>query len=50
MAVLFLFVHIVDTAIVGWGPEAYDRVESVYQNWFVRLLELDSWPRCCTTR
>jgi succinate dehydrogenase / fumarate reductase cytochrome b subunit len=38
--VLFLFVHIVDTAIVGWGPEAYDRVESVYQNWFVRLLEL----------
>jgi len=38
--VLFLFVHIVDTAIIGWGPEAYDRVESVYQNWFVRLLEL----------
>jgi succinate dehydrogenase / fumarate reductase, cytochrome b subunit len=38
--VLFLFVHIADTAVVGWGPEAYDRVESIYHNWFVRLLEL----------
>lgn len=38
--ILFLFVHIVDTAVVGWGPEAYERVSSVYRNWFVRLLEL----------
>jgi succinate dehydrogenase / fumarate reductase, cytochrome b subunit len=38
--ILFLFAHIVDTAIVGWGPEAYNRVTKVYENWFVRLLEL----------
>jgi succinate dehydrogenase / fumarate reductase cytochrome b subunit len=38
--ILFLFVHIVDTAVIGWGPEAYERVSSVYHNWFVRLLEL----------
>ncbi len=38
--ILFLFAHIVDTAVVGWGPGAYNRVTSVYHNWFVRLLEL----------
>jgi succinate dehydrogenase cytochrome b subunit len=38
--ILFLFAHVVDTAVVGWGPEAYDRVASVYHNPFVRLLEL----------
>jgi succinate dehydrogenase / fumarate reductase cytochrome b subunit len=37
---LFLFAHIVDTAVVGWGPEAYERVTSVYHNWVVKLLEL----------
>ena len=38
--ILFLFAHVVDTAVVGWGPQAYNRVLSVYQNWGVRLLEL----------
>jgi len=38
--ILFLFAHVVDTAVVGWGPEAYDRVVSVYHNWAVKLLEL----------
>ena len=38
--ILFLFAHVVDTAVVGWGPHAYDRVVSVYENWVVRLLEL----------
>lgn len=38
--ILFLFAHVIDTAAVGWGPEAYDRVMAVYQNWVVRLLEL----------
>ena len=37
---LFLFAHIVDTAVVGWGPEAYEKVTSVYHNWVVKLLEL----------
>ena len=38
--ILFLFAHIVDTALVGWGPNAYNRVVSVYKNPIVGLLEL----------
>src|SRR5436309_6302866 len=38
--ILFLFAHVVDTAVVGWGPNAYNRVVSVYENPVVRLLEL----------
>ena len=38
--ILFLFAHVVDTAVVGWGPEAYNRVVSVYHNSVVQLLEL----------
>jgi succinate dehydrogenase cytochrome b subunit len=38
--ILFLFAHVIDTAVVGWGPVAYNRVVSVYENWVVRLLEL----------
>lgn len=37
---LFLFAHIVDTALVGWGPDAYNRVVSVYHNPIVELMEL----------
>jgi succinate dehydrogenase / fumarate reductase cytochrome b subunit len=38
--ILFLFAHVIDTAVVGWGPDAYNRVTAVYHNWIVRLLEL----------
>ena len=38
--ILFLFAHVVDTAVIGWGPEAYNRVVEVYHNWVVQLLEL----------
>jgi succinate dehydrogenase / fumarate reductase cytochrome b subunit len=38
--ILFLFAHVLDTAVVGWGPEAYNKVLSVYHNPIVRLLEL----------
>jgi succinate dehydrogenase / fumarate reductase cytochrome b subunit len=38
--ILFLFAHVVDTALVGWGPDAYNRVISVYRNPFIRILEL----------
>src|SRR5436190_7452173 len=38
--ILFLFAHVVDTALVGWGPQAYNRVVHVYQNPIVGLLEL----------
>src|SRR5436309_8257876 len=37
---LFLFAHIVDTALVGWGPDAYNKVVRVYKNPLVGLLEL----------
>jgi succinate dehydrogenase / fumarate reductase cytochrome b subunit len=38
--ILFLFAHIVDTAVIGWGPEAYEKVLDVYHNPLVQLLEL----------
>lgn len=38
--ILFLFSHVLDTALVGWGPEAYNRVIAAYENPLVRLLEL----------
>ncbi len=36
----FLFAHIVDTALVGWGPDAYNRVVSVYHHPIVQIMEL----------
>ena len=38
--ILFLFAHIIDTAVIGWGPEAYNRVTSAYKNPLVHVLEL----------
>lgn len=38
--ILFLFVHVVDTAIIGWGPEAYEKVLRAYANPIVHLLLL----------
>ena len=38
--ILFLFVHVVDTALVGWGPEAYEKVLRAYANPVIHLLEL----------
>lgn len=38
--IMFLFAHVADTALVGWGPEAYNRVTAAYENPLVRLLEL----------
>ena len=37
---LFLFVHIADTALVGFGPHLYNRVVHVYHNAGIRLLEM----------
>jgi succinate dehydrogenase / fumarate reductase cytochrome b subunit len=37
--ILFLFAHVIDTAAVGWGPEAYNRITAAYENPIVRLLE-----------
>src|SRR4249919_3046167 len=33
--ILFLFAHVVDTAVVGWGPEAYNGV---------KIMVFDFWP------
>ena len=38
--ILFLFAHILDTSLVGWGPEFYERVVSVYHNPLIRLMEI----------
>lgn len=38
--ILFLFAHVIDTAVIGWGPEAYNKVMEAYANPIVRSLEL----------
>jgi succinate dehydrogenase / fumarate reductase cytochrome b subunit len=41
VAVLFfLFVHIADTALVGFGPRLYNKVVHAYHNPVIRLLEI----------
>lgn len=37
---LFLLAHILDTALVGFGPDAYNRVVAVYHHPIIRLLEI----------
>ena len=37
---LFLFVHILDTMLVGWGPEVYDRVITIYSHPIFRTSEV----------
>lgn len=37
---LFLLAHILDTALVGFGPEFYNRVVKVYHHPLIRLLEI----------
>ena len=37
---LFLFIHILDTALVGWGPDVYNRVIKVYSHPLFRVSEV----------
>lgn len=37
---LFLLAHILDTALVGFGPELYNRVVGVYHHPIIRLMEI----------
>lgn len=37
---LFLMAHIIDTALVGFGPKLYNRVVGVYHNPLIRLMEI----------
>lgn len=38
--ILFLFVHILDTALVAAGPDVYNRVVRAYHAPVIRLLEI----------
>jgi succinate dehydrogenase / fumarate reductase cytochrome b subunit len=40
MVFLFLLAHILDTALVGFGPKLYNRVVGVYHNPIVGLMEI----------
>jgi succinate dehydrogenase / fumarate reductase cytochrome b subunit len=37
---LFLAIHIVDTALIGWGPDIFNRVISLYRHPIFRLSEI----------
>ena len=37
---LFLLVHIIDTLLVGWGPDVYNEVMKLYQHPFFRVGEV----------
>src|SRR6266496_2301243 len=51
--ILFLFAHVVDTALVGWGPSPYNRllelglVAAVIYHALngVRIMVIDFWPK-----
>lgn len=36
----FLLVHVVDTALVAWGPDAYNKVVAVYHHPLIQVMEL----------
>lgn len=36
----FLFIHILDTALVGFGPKVYNTVVGIYERPAVRVLEV----------
>lgn len=37
---LFLCVHIIDTVLIGWGPELFNKVIAVYRHPFFRVSEI----------
>ncbi len=37
---VFLMVHIVDTAFIGWGPELYNKAMALYRHPFFRVGEV----------
>ena len=37
---LFLLVHIIDTAFIGWGPELYNKAMALYRMPFFRVGEV----------
>lgn len=37
---LFLFIHIVDVSMIGFGPDVYNKSVALFDYWIVRLLSL----------
>jgi len=37
---LFLFIHVADTFIIGWGPGVYNAVTSLYRNPVFKIAEV----------
>jgi succinate dehydrogenase / fumarate reductase cytochrome b subunit len=37
---LFLVIHILDTILVGWGPELYDKIMAIYRHPLFKLSEI----------
>lgn len=37
---LFLLIHILDTVLIGWGPELYNKVMALYAHPFFRVGEV----------
>jgi succinate dehydrogenase / fumarate reductase cytochrome b subunit len=37
---LFLLVHVVDTAFIGWGPDLYNKAMALYRTPFFRVGEV----------
>lgn len=37
---LFLFIHIIDTMLVGWGPEIYNKMIAIYRNPLFKIGEV----------
>ena len=37
---LFLFLHILDTVLIGWGPDLYNKVMAVYKHPLFRVAEV----------
>ncbi len=37
---LFVFLHIIDTSLIGWGPHAYNEAISLYRMTLFRILEI----------
>ena len=36
----FLLIHILDTMLIGWGPEVYNKVMAIYRHPFFRVGEV----------
>lgn len=37
---IFLLAHIVDTMLIGWGPDIYNKMIAIYRNPFFKVAEV----------